>query len=301
VISPSGDPRIKEKIELDTDMERLTMLRNSFKEEKYSLENTVIKCKEELEITVVQIEKAVLDSQKKTSTAKPVIEIEGKTFEERKETGEKLDTIIDKLLKEIKVTRETSEQNIGKIGDFDINLKSRANFFGDSITAEITGALKYWVDLEEKNALGNITRLENAFANIPKRLSIFQDKLEKLKSDIQTAENELLKPFPQEEEYLEKSARLQELNKIFNIEDEIVGEVSDDDNEIENSENFSENGVEFSEKFEEAKDENSDICGTNTTNYEQTVNNSAEKEITNSENSSQNSQQNKNNPKAMSM
>jgi hypothetical protein len=150
------------------------------------------------------------------------------------------------------------------------------SLFVQSIKAEIKGNLTYFADLDVHNALGNITRLENAFSNIPKRFKRLEDKLGKLKADISTAEKELTKSFPQEEEFVTKSARLEELNKIFNVEEEIIAEISDDD-EDNNTENYS-----------EISKVNIENCGTNTTNAE----NSTE-EKSNVENNAENKSKNK--------
>jgi hypothetical protein len=270
----SGDPKIKEKIQLDMEVADLRILRNGFREEHFKLENTVIACESELNNTVARIEKAVSDCQKANFNEKLTIEICGEIFSERKDTGEKLDEIINKLLRKARNTRDSAAEIVGTIGDFELIIKCKLNegiLFGSSISAEIKGNLSYFVELEDDNALGNISRLENAFEKIPKRLSSLENKLDKLNVDIQSAKKELKKTFSKEEEYQQKTARLEELNIIFMIQDDIIAEIIDDDTE------------------------NYEKVGTNTTNSE----NSAEKDLssgistTNSENSAEEKTKNK--------
>lgn len=106
------------------------------------------------------------------------------------------------------------------------------------VEAIIQGQLKYTCDLSENNALGNITRLENTFAKIPERGEKLKSEIARLQKDKAEAENHLGETFPKEQEYVQKSARLEELNEIFAVEDTSVVAMDDnDDIEITQSHN----------------------------------------------------------------
>jgi hypothetical protein len=231
VISPSGDPRIIEKVNLEMDVEKLKVLRNSFKEEQFRLTDLVKKNTENIEFNKNILAKSETDTAKflsEKSEEKPQIIIDGKAFAERKDCGEKLDLLIAKALKE----EIGTEISVGEIDGFELKLKVGEVINGKCVDCVIQGELAYTTGLSPDNALGNITRIENAFANIPKRVDTIKQKIERLENDKKEAEMHLGEEFTQEEEFQTKNTRLQELNAIFAVEDTSIVAVGDEDEEI---------------------------------------------------------------------
>jgi hypothetical protein len=227
----SGDPRIIEKVNLEMDVEKLKILRNSFKEEQFKLTDLVRKNTENIEFNKNILSKSETDTAKflsEKTDEKPQIIIDGKTFAERKDCGERLNLLIAKALKE----EVGTEILVGEIGGFELKLKLCQTLSGKCIDGVIKGELAYSTALSPDNALGNITRIENAFANIPKRVDAVKQKIERLENDKKEAEMHLGEEFTQEEEFQTKNARLQELNAIFAVEDTSVIAVGNEDEEI---------------------------------------------------------------------
>lgn len=132
------------------------------------------------------------------------------------------DHLIDKdnagaaILEAFKDAKGLEAVPIGSYRGFDMSLT--VEDFGSKFVLTLKGQMSHRVELG-KDARGNLTRIDNALAAIPDRLRLVQDKLENVQRQLSMSKAELGKPFPQEQELQEKSARLAQLNAELNIDD----------------------------------------------------------------------------------
>lgn len=216
----SGNPRIKEKMELDMDVARLQSLKSSFKTQHYSLQDQVLK---ELPMQISAIEQRIKGELKDIATIKdstvivadgisPMI-INGKSYNTRKEAGEA-------LLAAVKNMKNGNEVEIGSYKGLKLSLSY--DTLNKSFTLTSKGAISYFTMLGS-DASGNITRLDNTLNFIENDLSRSKERLENSKSQLTIAKEELDKPFTYEAELKEKISRLNELNAELNL-DKNVGD-----------------------------------------------------------------------------
>jgi hypothetical protein len=222
----SGDKRLKEKIELEIDVEILRNLKNGFKEEQYRLSDILRANIEGISRLENSLELAKSDKEK--VTIEPKITVDGRSFSDKKDTGERLEFLIAKA----KSSKE--EISVGSVGGFELKLKYFPNNNTGTLTephieATLQGGLRYNVELAENNPMGNITRLENLFKNISNRAEKIEAQIQKLKLDNISAENGLSQTFPNEEELNKKNARLAELNAIFEVPDDDIIDTENSD------------------------------------------------------------------------
>ena len=212
----TGNPYIKEKMDLDIQVSKLKLLKANHTSQIYSLESDIAR-RYPREITAAkgQIEALKTDME----AAKPLLaqdkdhfsmEISGKVYTERKEAG----AAIIEACKALKAAG--TEGRIGSYGAFELH--SRFDNFDKVFRLSIKGAWNYSMEVG-KDPLGNILRVTNALAGIERALPQVERRLETLEQQLAQAKEEAKRPFAQEAELAEKSARLAELNSLLNMDE----------------------------------------------------------------------------------
>ena len=210
----AGDPRIREKMDLDVQVAKLKVLRGDFQNQKYRLEDKLLKYYPE-EIQKQQSRIAALKKDAQTADAHPQdkenfcgMTIKGMVFDDKKAAGERL------LLARQEMPN-ADMMLLGSYRGFELNI--RFDSFKNEHQAVLRSELSYPVSLGD-DARGNITRLDNALDSFSDRITDAENALQNLEQQRQAAEQEVAKPFAQEDELQEKSARLAELNALLNID-----------------------------------------------------------------------------------
>ena len=210
----AGDPRIREKMDLDVQVAKLKVLRGDFQNQKYRLEDKLLKTFPE-EIQKQKTLIAALQQDSQIAAAHPQdkenfcgMTIKGMVYDDKKAAGERL------LLARQEMPN-ADMMLLGTYRGFELNI--RFDSFKNEHQAVLRAELSYPVSLGD-DARGNITRLDNAIDNFADRIADAENALQNLEQQKQAAEVEVAKPFAQEEELAEKSARLAELNALLNID-----------------------------------------------------------------------------------
>ena len=210
----AGDPRIREKMDLDVQVAKLKVLRGDFQNQKYRLEDKLLKTFPE-EIQKQKTRIAALQKDSQIAAAHPQdkenfcgMTIKGMVYDDKKAAGERL------LLARQEMPN-ADMMLLGTYRGFELNI--RFDSFKNEHQAVLRAELSYPVSLGD-DARGNITRLDNAIDNFADRIADAENALQNLEQQKQAAEVEVAKPFAQEEELAEKSARLAELNALLNID-----------------------------------------------------------------------------------
>ena len=212
----TGNPYIKEKMDLDIQVSKLKLLKANHTSQIYSLESDIARrYPREIAVAQGQIEALKTDME----AAKPLLaqdkdhfamEISGKVYTERKEAG----AAIIEACKALKAAG--TEGRIGSYGAFELH--SRFDNFDKVFRLSIKGAWNYSMEVG-KDPLGNILRVTNALAGIERALPQVERRLETLEQQLAQAREEAKRPFAQEAELAEKSARLAELNSLLNMDE----------------------------------------------------------------------------------
>ncbi|HES5492513.1 TPA: DEAD/DEAH box helicase family protein [Streptococcus pyogenes] len=209
----TGDPKIKEKMDLDNEVTKLKMLEANYKSNRYRLEDKVAKnYPEEISRTEKLIEAVKKDIEDVEAKAEgdekfTSIIILGEKITDKKLAGEKLLEAISKVkINESKV--------IGKYRNMDLEVSY--NFFTNAHNFSLNGAAKHSGELGT-SADGNITRLDNALEKMPEKLKRLEEKLFSTKEQLENAKEELQKPFEKADELKNKVLRLAELNKLLDM------------------------------------------------------------------------------------
>lgn len=223
----TGNPLIKEKMELDIEMTRLRLLRANYTSEKYRLESDIAyKYPARIQALTERIEgmrKDIERSERFLSMDKEQfgIEIGGVTFAERKEAGEALLAACHAA---------TDKRERGIVGNYHgFMLSAKYDFFSNAYTMEIKGECTYRVELG-KDPSGNMTRMKNAIAAIPRELENELWKLETARKELEAAKEDVAKPFPKEEEFQKKQTRLMELDALLSMDmrEDVEPELTED-------------------------------------------------------------------------
>ena len=211
----AGNPLIKEKMDLDIDVARLKVLKADHQSQQYRMEDKLLKYfPAEIERQTGYIRGFEADIQ--TVSAHPQIaegfcgmEILGKHYTEKEDAGE----MILAACKEMKATEPIP---LGSYRGFQMELSFDS--FRHDFDITLKGTVSHRVSLGT-DARGNIIRLDNALSSIPEKLEKAHEQLTNLQNQQEATRAELGKPFPQEAELAEKSARLAELDAALNMED----------------------------------------------------------------------------------
>ena len=211
----TGNPKIKEKMDLDNQVTKLKMLEANYKSNRYRLEDKVAKTYPD---EISRLKKLIEAVKKDISSIEPQgdgenkftsITINGVKITDKKEAGEK-------LLETIKTVKVNESEIIGKYRN--MALEVSYNFFTNEYNFSLNGASKTIGELGT-SADGNITRLNNAIEKIPEKLKRLEEKLISTKEQLENAKEELKKPFEKADELKTKVLRLAELNKILDMGD----------------------------------------------------------------------------------
>lgn len=215
----TGDPKIKEKMDLETQVTKLKMLEANYKSNRYRLEDKVAKnYPEEIARTeklIEAVKKDIADVEpqgegentQRADTKFTSITIKGERIFDKKIAGEK-------LLEAIKTVKINESKIIGKYRNMDLEVSY--NFFTNAHDFSLNGAAKHSGELGT-SADGNIIRLDNALDKMPEKLKRLEDKLTSTKEQLENAKEELKKPFEKADELKSKVLRLAELNKLLDM------------------------------------------------------------------------------------
>ncbi len=219
----TGDPRIKEKMDLDIQVTKLKMLKASHTALKYELEDKIrghfpnrIK-EEQLYIDCLQADLPVLEAHPAREEQFSMT-IQGITHTERKEAGQALIAACHLL------GDPGREVELGEYRGFPMRL----GFDGEKFKVTMKQHLTYTAELSD-DAVGNIARINNALDKIPQSLKNHEEQMARLEGELENAKEEAEKPFPQEAELAEKSARLTELNTELDNEERNRGKEPEKD------------------------------------------------------------------------
>ena len=209
----TGDPKIKEKMDLDNEVTKLKMLEANYKSNRYRLEDKVAKNYPE-EIT--RTEKLIEAVKKDMANVEPKAEGEEKftsiTIKDERIFDKKIAG--EKLLEAIKTVKINESKTIGKYRNMDLEVSY--NFFTNEHNFSLNGAAKHSGELGT-SADGNIIRLDNALEKMPEKLKRLEEKLTSTKEQLENAKEELKKPFEKADELKNKVLRLAELNKLLDM------------------------------------------------------------------------------------
>ena len=212
----AGDERIREKMDLDVDVARLRLMKANHQSQQYRLEDNILRH------FPAQIEEnkgflSGFETDMKTLEAHPHpkdgfagMEVKGDLLTDKDNAGAA-------LLEAFKDAKGLEPVPIGSYRGFSMSLT--VENFGKDFILTLKGRMSHRVELG-KDARGNLVRIDNALAQMPERYKTVQGRLENVQAQLATAKAELGKPFPQEAELKEKSARLAELNAELNIDDQ---------------------------------------------------------------------------------
>ncbi|WP_411705723.1 DEAD/DEAH box helicase family protein [Faecalibacterium prausnitzii] len=226
----AGNPLIKEKMDLDVQVAKLKVLKADHQSQKFRLQDKLLtKFPADIQETNAYIAGVKADAQ--LADAHPQgkeefcgMTIKGVAYDEKKTAGERLVLACSEL-------PNAEEKVIGSYRGFELSL--RFDTFRSEYQALLKGQRKYTVPLGT-DPLGNIIRLDNSLNNFPERINSAENELATLHQQQAAAQIEVEKPFPQEEELAEKSARLAELNAQLDV-DEKSHEPEQDEEEQEDA------------------------------------------------------------------
>ena len=231
----TGNPKILEKTSLDTDVAKLKLVRQEFMNQKYSLQDKIIKYFPEeiarLNNKIAAMEEDIIKLEEYT---KPNLDgfspmkINGIAYTDKQEAGKK-------LLESIQDLKSMEVKEIGEYRGFTMEISF--NSFSKNIRLKLKNKFSYSIDLGT-DINGNITRINNCLENISKDIPHEREKLDNTYFQLENAKEESQKEFPKEQELQEKLRKLEEINaelKINENDHEMLG------NEQEEKENKSPN------------------------------------------------------------
>ena len=235
----TGNPYIKEKMDLDIQVQKLKMLKSNFLSEKYGLEDKVIKFyPQQIAYLKSRVEGLTKDVETAKSHPKPIDEqplgmmVSGVSYSEKAEAGQA-------IINACKSMNSPDAIPLGEYRGFQMEL------YFDTVqrnyVVKLKGETSRDVPLGD-DAHGNIVRIDNGIERFEEALADTKNSLENMEKQFETAKQEIEKPFAKEEELRAKTARLDELNILLNMdkkENEIVGGEPDEGEMIEKkSRNF---------------------------------------------------------------
>jgi N12 class adenine-specific DNA methylase/adenine-specific DNA methylase len=211
----TGNPLIIEKCQLEMDVNKLKILHASHLSQKYALEDKILK---DYPQGIKRLTERITGYKTDTeTTAKhsadkdhfPPMKIGGIFYAEKAEAGKA-------IIEACKAMTSPDPVALGEYRGFQMILSF--DTFAKEYRVTLSGALSHTVALGS-DIHGNITRLDNALERFAESLQSCEIKLEEVRAQLQTAKGEVDRPFPQEQEYTEKAARLKELNILLNMDE----------------------------------------------------------------------------------
>ena len=211
----AGDERIREKMDLDVDVARLRLMKANHQSQQYRLEDNILRhFPAQIEeskgfLSGFEADMKTLEQHAHPKDGFAGMEVKGDLLTDKDNAGAA-------LLEAFKDAKGLESVPIGSYRGFAMSLT--VENFGKDFVLTLKGKMSHRVELG-KDARGNLVRIDNALAQMPERYKTVQGRLENVQAQLATAKAELGKPFPQEAELKEKSARLAELNAELNIDD----------------------------------------------------------------------------------
>ena len=212
----TGNPYIKEKMDLDVQVSKLKLLKANHTSQIYRLESDIAKnfpvqisaLKER--IAGMQIDSQVVKSVDLQDNDTFAMTVGNVLYEDKKEAGEALIAACAGLK-----TVSTG----GKVGEYHgFTLSASYNMFSNAFELTIKGKCSYKLEIG-KDPIGNMQRIHNTLSSIDRKLTESEQKLETVQQQLTTAQEEVKKPFPKEAELNEKMKRLSELNALLNMDE----------------------------------------------------------------------------------
>lgn len=238
----TGNPKILEKTNLDSEISKLKLIRQDFMNQKYALQDKVIKYYPE-EITrlnnkIAAMEEDIIHLQEctknNTDGFSPMV-IGNIEYTDKPLAGKK-------LLESIQSLKSMEQKEIGQFRGFIMEISFES--FSKNIRLKLKNKYSYSIDLGT-DANGNITRINNCLENIEKNILLEREKLDNIKLQLENAKQESQKEFPQEQELREKQNKLDEINAELKINDkghEILGDdIEEKEEKYKNKSSFERN------------------------------------------------------------
>lgn len=212
----TGNPYIKEKMDLDVRVSKLKLLKANHTSQIYRLESDIAK---NFPVQISALKERIAGMQVDSQVVKSVDLQDNDTFamtvgnvlyEDKKEAGEALIAACAGLK-----TVSTG----GKVGEYHgFTLSASYNMFSNAFELTVKGKCSYKLEIG-KDPVGNMQRIHNTLSSIDRRLTESEQKLETVQQQLATAQEEVKKPFPKEAELNEKMERLSELNALLNMDE----------------------------------------------------------------------------------
>lgn len=226
----TGNPYIKEKMDLDIQVQKLRMLKSNFLSERYSLEDKVLK---DFPRDIARYTSRIDGFIKDIATAKHNPKSIANTFVGMIVNGVRYDEKADAGQAIIDVCKTLPDSNTYPLGEYrGFKMEVHYEPFSHKHRVEIKGAISHQGVLGS-DPLGNITRIDNVIDGLEKVLENEKAELYNTQKQLEIAKEQLRKPFSREDELKQKEARLSELNALLNV-DKKENEIVNDDNEIVN-------------------------------------------------------------------
>ena len=209
----AGNPLIKEKMDLDIEVARLRLLKANHQSQRFQMEDRLLKYfPVELEKCRAQVGGFEADLETRNSHPLPSegfvgMEVLGHTFSDKEEAGKA-------ILEAVKTVVDMKSVRIGHYRGFEMSLELSA--FGREYILTLRGRMAHFTTLGS-DPRGNIQRIDNTLGSMESRLKTVQDQIATLQKEQEAAKEEIAKPFAQEDELREKSARLIELDTLLDI------------------------------------------------------------------------------------
>lgn len=231
----TGNPYIKEKMDLDIQVSKLKLLKANHTSQRYRLEDNIAK-HYPMQITALKERLEGYRTDIQTYTAHKLVDkdvfsmkIGNRTYTDKKEAGAAL----------IDMCRSAKQPNMAvTIGEYQ-GFKMSVSFdsFFSKFTVSLKGSLSHEVEIGA-DPLGNLQRLSNALEGMTGKMADVEQKLSNVEHQLETAKVEVTKPFAQEQELAEKLERLAELNALLNMDEkgDNALDMGDDEPEDENGE-----------------------------------------------------------------
>ena len=209
----AGNPLIKEKMDLDIEVARLRLLKANHQSQRFQMEDRLLKYfPVELEKCRAQVGGFEADLETRNNHPLPSegfvgMEVLGHTFSDKEEAGKA-------ILEAVKTVVDMKSVRIGHYRGFEMSLELSA--FGREYILTLRGRMAHFTTLGS-DPRGNIQRIDNTLGSMESRLKTVQDQIATLQKEQEAAKEEIAKPFAQEDELREKSARLIELDTLLDI------------------------------------------------------------------------------------
>lgn len=212
----TGNPYIKEKMDLDIQVSKLKLMKANHTSQKYRLETDISR---NYPVQITAVKERIAGLRADAEAVNPILDkdkdnfvvtVVGKTYTDRKEAG----TAIIAACAGLKAVSAS-----GQIGEFHgFSLSANFDSFNQQYMLTIRRQCSYQIEVG-KDPLGNLQRISNALAGIEGKLTDSEQKLENLQQQLAVAQEEVAKPFQKETELTEKMERLAELNSLLNMDE----------------------------------------------------------------------------------